>query len=106
MPKRSHAGSVPPAADKPTLAEQGKRYNQVSTDFLKVDLQTALTFAGIALETNNATKKKRNQESARKAYDTVLRLLPNVELDEGDAQSVRTNLQRLKSELQLLGEVF
>jgi hypothetical protein len=88
------------------LQESEKRFNQVSTDFLKVDLETALTFTGIALQTDSDAKKKRNQQSARKAYDTVIRLMHNVNPDEGDARVLRTNLKRLKSELKMLGEVF
>lgn len=109
MPRKSYAGSVRPPADKSgfgELLEQGKKFNQVTTDFLKVDLETALTFSGIALQADNDVKKKRNQQSARKAYDTVLTLLRRVEPDERDAQELRANLQRLKSELETLGEVF
>ena len=108
MAKKAHGGPVPSPAKSgfSDLLENGKRFNQVSTDFLKVDLDLALTFTGIALETDNAAKKKRNQQSARKAYDTVLKLLKNVDLDEQYAQVLHTNLDRLKSELQVLGEVF
>ena len=109
VPKKSHARPVPPAADNPRFAElqeSGKRLNQVTTDFLKVDLETALTFAGIALQADSEAKRTRNRQSARKAYDTVTKLLHNVEPDEGDAEELRSNLQRLKSELEMLGEVF
>lgn len=109
MPRKSQAGSTRPAPDKSEfgeLLEQSKKFKQVSTDFLKVDLETALTFTGIALQADNDAKKKRNQQSARKAYDTILKLLRNVEPEEGDAQVLRSNLERLKSELQRLGEVF
>ena len=109
MPKKAHARPVSLAADKPgfgELMEIEKRFNQVSTDFLKVDLETALTFTGIALQTENDVKKKRNQQSARKAYDTILKFLNHVDLEERDAQGLHTNLERLRSELRMLGEVF
>ena len=109
MPKKAHVRPVSLGADKPgfgDLRETGKRFNQVSTDFLKVDLETALTFSGIALQTDNDIKKKRNQQSARKAYETIRKLMNNVDLDERDAHMLHTNLDRLKSELQRLGEVF
>ena len=83
-----------------------KRLNQANTDFLKVDVQTALTFTGIALQTTDPVKRQRNQRSARNAYDTVLRLLSKVEISESDARILGSNLERLKSELRELGETL
>ena len=103
-----HLRPVPPIS-KPgfsELLENGKHLRQVSTDFLKVDLETALTFTGIALGSDNAVKKDRNRRSARKAYDTVLRLMNKLDVDERDVQLLRTNLERLRSELQMLGEAL
>ena len=97
------------AAPKPTLDEllsQGRELNHVSVDFLKIDVTTALTFAGIAQQTDDAVKKSRNQRAARKAYDTVLHLAEKVNLSPDDAEILAGNLARLKSELQALGETF
>ena len=83
-----------------------KRLNRANSDFLKVDVQTALTFTGIALQTTDPVKRQRNQRSARKAYDTVLRLMGKVQLSESDARTLGSGLERLKSELRELGETL
>ena len=82
------------------------RFNQVSAEFLLVDVETGLTFSGIALRTKDPDKKLRNRHTARKAYDTVLRLVEKVYLDQDQAQSLNANLKRLRSELVTLGEIF
>jgi len=82
------------------------RLNRASADFLKVDVQTALTFTGIALQATDPVKRQRNQRSARNAYDTVLRLIGKVQLSESDARVLGSNLERLKSELRELGETL
>lgn len=96
-------------APKPTVDQflaNGKEFNRVSTDFLKVDVATGLTFTGIALQTDDAIKKQRNRRAARKAYDTIRRLAKGVDLTSDDAQALSSDLGRLKSELQTLGEIF
>ena len=81
--------------------------NRTTADFLKVDLQTALTFSGIALQHGtDSVKKERNRRNARRGYDTILRLLERVSLDDHDARHLKHNLRRLKTELQELGETF
>ena len=105
--KRARDTSYP--VPKPTVDEVlgfGSRFRQVSTDFLKVDVATALTFAGIALQTNDSEKRERNCRNARVAYDTVLRLIERVDLTDEDSQILNGNLERLKSELVQLGEAF
>lgn len=97
------------AVPKPTLDElllQGREFNHASVDFLKIDVTTALTFAGIAQQTDDPVKKRRNQRAARKAYDTVRHLAEKVDLSPDDAEILASNLARLKSELQTLGETF
>ena len=110
MPKKRRRNKEPKyAAPKPTIDEllaSRSRLNRVSADFLKVDIETALTFASLALQTGNSEKKQRNCRAARKAYDTVVSLIDRVTLDQNDAQFLSRNLRRLKSELVQLGEVF
>jgi hypothetical protein len=82
------------------------RMNRANADFLKVDLETALTFAKIARETDDKSTKKRNQGAARKAYDTILKMLSKVDWTAGDSRVVKLGLDRLKVELEVLGETF
>jgi hypothetical protein len=106
--KRKHVEPLyqAPKATVDKLLANGKEFNRVSTDFLKIDAATGLTFAGIALQTDDATKKQRNRLAARKAYDTIRRLAKGVDLTPNDAQVLSRDLGRLKSELQTLGETF
>src|SRR5215469_9950215 len=97
------------AAAKPTVDEllaSRERMNRASAQFLKLDLQTALTFVGIARQTRDQVRKKRNCMAARRAYDTVVRLADKVPLEVEDRQTVSRGLKRLRTELEALGEVF
>jgi hypothetical protein len=110
MPKKPPTRAFRFAAKKPTVDEilkVGAELNRTGTDFLKVDLKTALSFSNFALQSvDDPTKRQRNRRNARRAYDTVLRLLKRVSLSDDDAQRMNRNLERLKTELQHLGETF
>ena len=91
------------AAPKPTLDEYlawHERLNRASANFLKIDVQTALTFLNIARQTPDQSRQVRNLEAARRAYDTVTRLMERVKLNEEDARTLTLGLERLRSELQ------
>ena len=97
------------AAAKPTMDEllaSRERMNRVSVDFLKTDLETALTFVKIARQTRDDLRRKRNCRAARKAYDTVAKLVTKVELSAENGRVVRLGLAELKKELEALGEAF
>jgi len=107
--KAQRAGLPDYAAPKPSVDDflaSGARLNRVRVDFLKIDVATALTFSGIALQTQDPEKRQRNRRSARRAYDTILGLIHRVPLTLDDAQILARNLRRLKSELVRLGEVL
>jgi hypothetical protein len=80
--------------------------NRANANFLRVDLDTALTFSNLALQSQDSIKKTRNKRAARRAYETVVKLMGGVELTEEDARILADKLRRLKSELQSLGDVF
>ena len=73
-------------------------------DFLKIDLLLGLTFAGAAQKTRNAPRKLRNQENARKVFDTILRFRQRTSPGREDAQEISENLERLRTALKKLGE--
>jgi len=80
---------------------------QTGTDFLKVELQTGLAMADLAsLEQPGSEQRARTQRNARKAYDTVIRLLPRFEIEEKPERLIQEGLSRLRSALQELGEKF
>jgi len=80
--------------------------SRASGQFLKIDLETALTFLQIARETNDDTRRSRNIRSARKAYETVIKLSRKIQLADVDIQAINQTLEELKTRLADLGEVF
>lgn len=110
MPDKSpRLHKTPGHLPKPTLQQwlaTEREFNRAGTEFLKVDAATGLTLARSALSTGNAEKKRRNQKSARKAYDTILRLLKKVTPTDADARQLNEDLHELKDDLIELGENF
>ena len=88
------------------LAETQQQFNRTGTEFLKVDVATALTFSESALNTHDPAKRRRNQRSARKAYDTILHLAKKIAISSGDVKELTDSLEQLKANLVRLGEVF
>lgn len=108
MPPRTHHTRGRPAeklnADE--LRATRERMNRAGAEFLKIDMETALTFVQIARETGNDSRKRRNVRAARTAHDTALKLMPKLDLTVEDAQVLKSRLGRLRSELEALGESF
>lgn len=88
------------------LVDSISKLHQTSAQFLKTDVETALLFSSIALESDEESKRLRNRQSARRGYDTVTRLAAKIQLSEGDQEFLVEKLARLKSNLQRLGEIF
>lgn len=82
------------------------RAQQAQVDFLKIDLRLGLTFANLALRTCDVETKRRQTQLARKVYDTIIALREQVTLPDTDNDYLDHNLERLRSELTDLGEVF
>jgi hypothetical protein len=80
--------------------------NRTTAEFLKIDVETALTFSKIAMQSFNVEKKQRNCKNARKGYETIFRLMHKLDLGQDDAHYLSHQLEQLKSNLQSLGEVF
>src|SRR5262249_18222888 len=88
----------------PQLTAAGKQLNATNADFLRIDVQTALTFSELALGTDNEEKKERNRKNARKAYDTILHLWNNVTFTPSQEVYMHEMMSRLKNDLALLDE--
>jgi hypothetical protein len=82
------------------------RTNSLRANFLQIDCEIALTFASIALTTDDQQKRRRTSKTARKAYDTIMRFRQDTDLTAAQKNKLDANLQRLKSELQRLGQSF
>ena len=75
-------------------------------EFLITDLETALTFLDVAASTDKRHIRKRNHANARHAYDTVLRLMQHLSLNDTQQKELAKRLDLLKSRLQKVGEKF
>jgi hypothetical protein len=74
---------------------------------LRTDSRVGLTFAALASQAaEGSTKRMRNQANARKAYDTVLGVSKQTRLNNAEADELTEGLNKLKSALEELGEVF
>ncbi len=86
--------------------ESADQLNTLKVELIKTDLEVALTFAQIASQTNDREKAIRNQQNARKAYDTVVRYAASATLTHFERERIATKLKLLKSALLSLGEPF
>lgn len=100
---RGHAKAPPTIAE---MLESRKDLLRASRDFLKIDLETALIFAKSARETTDNSRRKRNVLAARKAYNVLTKLSSKVDLSLSDKALMKRGLNRLKAELEQLGEIF
>jgi len=74
------------------------------TEFLRAELLAGITRAHIAQKTTNESKKDRNRHEARKAYDTILRFLPQTPLSQEDKEEINSKIAELKFVLRALGD--
>lgn len=72
--------------------------------FIKTELDTGLMFCSIALTAGSLEKIARNTGNARKAYDTALRLVPQLILTLQESEQFDSKFARLKHKLVQLGE--
>jgi len=97
------------AVAKPTMDDYLAclhRMNRASAEFLKIDVEMALTFVQNARQTSDLIRRKRNRHAARRAFYTVTNLMKRVKLNEEDLRTLALGLEQLRSELEELGEQF
>ena len=73
-------------------------------EFLRAELLSGLTRANIAQNTSDESKKQRNRHEARKAYDAILRFLPQTFLSQDEKEQIDSKLMELRFALRSLGE--
>lgn len=95
--------SVPALLDQRAASLQAQA-NRVGAQFLLVDADMALTLSGLALMTNSAEKRERQSASALKAYNTIMRLRANLDLNKAERDNLDARLRHLRSELRQLGK--
>ena len=73
---------------------------------IETELDFAVTFCKIALESDIEEKIAKHRARARKAYDTALQFLATESLEPNEKIELTKKLASLKSELEELGEKF
>lgn len=78
--------------------------NRIGAEFPQIDAEVALTFSGLALKAYSRENRERQSDAARKAYDTIMRLRHDLDLNNTERDKLDAKLNRLKSELRRLDE--
>ena len=73
---------------------------------IHTELETGLTLARVASVARYQDKIDRNRANARKAYDTALKYIARTALPSGESAEIQHKLEKLKRELQQLGEAI
>jgi hypothetical protein len=87
----------------PELQSQTKA---VMLQFLQAELEIAKTFISVANATARLENRARTCHQARKAYETVVRMMTRVQLSSSETAFLSGKLALLKIALQQLGEKF
>ena len=86
--------------------ETAKELDKLKVDFIRTDLDVALSFAEIARQTDEREKAIRNQQNARKGYDAGFQFMSTAKITDFDREVIGVKLRRLKSALLDLGEAL
>lgn len=90
--------------------ELQRQSGRIGLEFLRTDLDTALTFATRALQAHqDAETRRRNQQNARRGYDAVSRILGELKaqsVNEAEMSDVEDRLSALRQKLLELGETL
>jgi hypothetical protein len=73
---------------------------QLSVQFLKIELQAALTFTGVAESSTNPVHIEQGRRNAAEAYNTIQKLLPKVQPSEQDKRWIEHKLNELEQVLE------
>lgn len=84
--------------------ENAEELSKLNVDFIRTDLDVAITFVEIARQTQEREKAIRNLNNARKAYETVLLYLRVATLNHFEHEYIERKLGLLKSGLLRQGE--
>ena len=86
--------------------ETAKEIDKLKVDFIRTDLDVALSFAEIARQTDEPEKAIRNQRNALKGYDAGFRFMSTAKITDFERELIGVKLRRLKSALLNLGETL
>jgi hypothetical protein len=84
------------------------RSRRSGAELIMVDIEVAFTFLEVGRTSKEPSTAMRNRKNARKAYDSILRLLPRTiaAFSVAEQMALHRKLKELKSRLEHLGESF
>lgn len=86
------------------MMNRNEQAHHAEMEFLRAELDTGLTLAGIALAATQENRSERNRMGARKAYDSLLHFFPRAKLQPEQTDEIQSGLEALRSKLVDLGE--
>jgi len=90
--------------------ELQRQSGRIGLEFLRTDIDTALTFATRALQSpDDPETRRRNQENARRGYDSVFRIFRKLKaqsVNDAEASDMENRLFALRQKLLELGEII
>lgn len=79
--------------------------NQRQVELIRIDLDTAFTFAKIAKEAgHDVEKRQRNARNARQGYEAVTHFIQTAQLDPNERTALDRKISELRELLSRLGE--
>ncbi len=90
-----------------TFADLQEQLRKNHVEFLRIDLETALTLTRIAQRAGaGSIKRQRTVRKARRAYDTVVKMRSSCACSDAEGLRIDKKIRRLRTELLRLGETF
>jgi hypothetical protein len=86
------------------VSERLPDMNQSGVEFLLIDLDLAMTFLDIAETSRIEETRRRNNDNARTAHDTVVRLLAKLRPTLAQRHAIDAKVAILKTRLQAVGQ--
>ena len=77
---------------------------RAGAEFIQTEADAGVTFAEVALSTQDQQRRSRNTENALKAYRSVLHFAGRILLSDEQETVVQAKMQKLREQLAKLGE--
>lgn len=105
--RRKHHKSKHPTVPMEDFEKLRMELDQTRIDFVKIDLDTALTMVEIARGAAIGSEKRaRNMENARRAYKTVVKFREQIPRSSQELKEIGEKLEILKRALTRLGRTL
>jgi hypothetical protein len=83
-----------------------EKFRNATLGFINTELETAETFADLALQSDDVEKISRTRAHARKGYDEARRFLAAISLTLEEEKTIASKMKTVESKLLELGETL